>query len=69
VSPEIAARGDRIEAVCDSHQVPLEAAAPQFHLVHSAVAAIIPGPRSASEFAVNLKLLRYPMPAALWGDL
>jgi D-threo-aldose 1-dehydrogenase len=67
--PEIVARVDRIRAVCDSHQVPLAAAALQFPLAHSAVAAIIPGPRSAEEFAVNLKLLRYPIPSALWSDL
>ena len=45
--PEIVARVDRIKAVCDSHQVPLAAAALQFPLAHPAVAAIIPGPRSA----------------------
>jgi D-threo-aldose 1-dehydrogenase len=67
--PEIVARVNRIKAVCDSHQVPLAAAALQFPLAHSAVAAIIPGPRSVDEFAVNLKLLRYPIPSALWGDL
>ena len=67
--PEIIARVDRIRAVCDSHQVPLAAAALQFPLAHPAVAAIIPGPRSADEFAVNLKLLHYPIPSALWSDL
>jgi len=67
--PEIVARVDRIKAVCDSHEVPLAAAALQFPLAHSAVAAIIPGPRSADEFAINLKLLRYPIPSALWSDL
>ena len=67
--PEIVARVDRIKAVCDRHQVPLAAAALQFPLAHPAVAAIIPGPRSADEFAANVKLLRYPIPSALWGDL
>jgi D-threo-aldose 1-dehydrogenase len=41
----------------------------QFPLAHPAVAAIIPGPRSVTEFAANLNLLRYPIPAALWSDL
>jgi D-threo-aldose 1-dehydrogenase len=41
----------------------------QFPLAHKAVAAIIPGPRNAAEFAANLELLRRPIPAALWSDL
>jgi len=49
--------------------VPLAAAALQFPLAHPAVAAIIPGPRNAEEFAANLKLLRHPIPPALWVDL
>jgi len=67
--PEIITRVEGIRAICDSHQVPLAAAALQFPLAHPAVAAIIPGPRDADEFAVNLKLLRYPIPTALWSDL
>lgn len=67
--PEIIARVDRIKSVCDSHQVPLAAAALQFPLAHPAVAAIIPGPRSDAEFQANLKLLRYSIPSALWADL
>lgn len=66
---EIAARVAAIRAVCDSHGVPLTAAALQFPLAHPAVAAIIPGPRNASEFAANLELFRHPIPAALWSDL
>jgi len=49
--------------------VPLAAAALQFPLAHPAVAAIIPGPRSVAEFEANLRLLSYPIPAALWADL
>jgi D-threo-aldose 1-dehydrogenase len=49
--------------------VPLLAAALQFPLAHPAVAAIIPGPRSAAEFEANLPLLSQPIPAALWADL
>ena len=59
--PEIITRVEGIRAICDSHQVPL-AAALHLPLAHPAVAAIIPGPRDAEEFAVNLKLLRYPIP-------
>ena len=67
--PEIVARVDRIKAVCDSHRVPLAAAALQFPLAHLAVAAVIPGPRSVAEFAANVKFLQYPIPPALWSDL
>jgi D-threo-aldose 1-dehydrogenase len=66
---EIIARVDAIRRVCDSHNVPLAAAALQFPLAHPAVAAIIPGPRDAAEFTANLALLRHPIPAALWADL
>ena len=67
--PEIVARVDAIRAVCDAHKVPLPAAALQFPLAHPAVAAIIPGPRSAAEFEENVKLIRQPIPSALWADL
>ena len=67
--PEVVARVDAIRRVCDRHQVPLATAALQFPLAHPAVAAIIPGPRSVTEFETNLTLLRYPIPAALWADL
>ncbi|MGA7866022.1 MAG: aldo/keto reductase [Stellaceae bacterium] len=67
--PDIVARVKAIEAVCDSHQVPLAAAALQFPLAHPAVAAVIPGPRNVDEFHANIKLLRHPIPEALWADL
>jgi len=67
--PQVVARVDAVRGVCDRHQVPLAAAALQFPLAHPAVAAIIPGPRSVAEFEANLRLLRYPIPAALWADL
>ena len=66
---EIVARVNSIRAVCDAHKVPLTAAALQFPLAHPAVAAIIPGPRSAAEFAQNLTLIKHPIPSALWTEL
>jgi D-threo-aldose 1-dehydrogenase len=66
---EIVARVNAIEAVCDSHRVPLAAAALQFPLANPAVAAVIPGPRNVDEFHANVRLLRHPIPAALWADL
>ena len=67
--PEIVARVNAIRAICDSHRVPLVAAALQFPLAHPTVAAILPGPRSVKEFETNARLLRYPIPPALWTDL
>jgi D-threo-aldose 1-dehydrogenase len=65
----VVARVDAIRAVCNSHGVPLAAAALQFPLAHPAVAAIIPGPRNADEFRVNLDLFQHAIPAALWQEL
>ena len=67
--PEVVARVAAIGAVCERHGVALAAAALQFPLAHPAVAAIIPGPRSADEFRANLALLRQPIPPALWQEL
>jgi D-threo-aldose 1-dehydrogenase len=67
--PDIVARVNAIRAVCDAHKVPLPAAALQFPLAHPAVAAIIPGPRSAEEFEANLKLISHPISSALWAEL
>jgi D-threo-aldose 1-dehydrogenase len=69
VPPEILEKTRRIEAVCSRHGVPLKAAALQFPLAHAAVAAVIPGARSAVEVDENLALLRHPIPASFWQEL
>jgi aryl-alcohol dehydrogenase-like predicted oxidoreductase len=65
------ATGDRREG--ESNRCGLRrarrAAALQFPLAHPAVAAVVPGPRDVAEFEANLKLLRHPIPPALWEDL
>jgi D-threo-aldose 1-dehydrogenase len=66
---EVVDRVKRIQAVCDTHGVPLPAAAFQFPLAHPAVCAIIPGPRDAAEFNANVPLFTHPIPGALWSDL
>ncbi len=68
-SPEIAATVRRIEAVCEANAVPLAAAALQFPLGHPAVAAVIPGARSAAEAKANLALFETAIPERLWSDL
>ncbi len=67
--PEIVARVNALQAICDSHGVPLIAAALQFPLAHPAVAAVLSGPRNFEEVEINKRLLRYPIPSALWADL
>jgi D-threo-aldose 1-dehydrogenase len=66
---DIVIRVNAIKEVCDSHRVPLAAAALQFPLAHPAVAAVIPGPRNAEEFHANSRLLEHPIPTSLWSDL
>ena len=66
---EIVDRVNAIRAVCEDHHVPLIAAALQFPLAHPAVVAILPGPRNVEEFETNARLLRCPLPPALWADL
>jgi D-threo-aldose 1-dehydrogenase len=67
--PGIIERVRRIKAVCDRHGAPLMAAALQFGLFHPAVAAIVPGARSAEEVEKNTQMVRHPVPAQLWEEL
>lgn len=67
--PPILDRVRQIEAVCARHNVALQAAALQFPLAHPAVAAIIPGARSAAELQANLAYFRQQIPADFWAEL
>ncbi len=67
--PEIIDRVRKIKAVCDRHAVPLKAAALQFGLLHPAVAATIPGPRSVAEVEENFHMASHPIPTDLWAEL
>jgi len=67
--PAIVERVNAIQAVCEDHRVPLIAAALQFPLAHPAVAAVLPGPATIEEIELDVRLLRYPIPSALWTDL
>lgn len=58
-----------IEAICNSHDVSLPAAALQFPLGHPLVVSVIPGARSIDELQQNLDYLHQRIPAALWSDL
>jgi D-threo-aldose 1-dehydrogenase len=59
----------QIKAVCDRHNVPLQAAALQFPLAHPAVAVVLTGARSTEELDQNLAFMRQPIPADLWAEL
>lgn len=59
----------RIEAVCRSHGVSLQAAALQFPLAHPAVVSIIPGAAKPDEVTKNIASIQQPIPVAMWRDL
>lgn len=59
----------RIEAVCRTHGVPLQAAALQFPIMHPLVAAIIPGAYRVENIRDNLANFQTKIPASLWSDL
>jgi D-threo-aldose 1-dehydrogenase len=62
-------RTARIESVCRDHGVPIGAVALQFALAHPAVAAVIPGARSANEAVEAQRLVHVEVPRTLWSAL
>jgi D-threo-aldose 1-dehydrogenase len=66
---DVVDRVRRIEAVCDTHGVPLAAAALQFPLGHPLVASVIPGLDSSARVEQVTALYQHKIPAALWADL
>ena len=58
-----------IRRICDSHYVPLPAAALQFCLAHPIVTTVIPGARTPKELQQAIEWLDTAIPAALWTDL
>ena len=68
-TPEILDKTRRIEAVCERHGVPLRAAAMQFPLGHSSVAAIISGALMPGHIESNVETFQHPIPADLWTEL
>ncbi len=66
---DVIERVRRIEAVCDSHKVPLAAAALQFPLANPLIASVIPGLDSPERVSQTMALYRHEIPAALWQEL
>jgi D-threo-aldose 1-dehydrogenase len=69
LTPEMAARVGRIEAVCGRHGVPLAAAALQFPFGHPAVASVIPGALTPEQVNRNVASFRHDIPADVWAEL
>jgi D-threo-aldose 1-dehydrogenase len=67
--PALIARANRIADVCESHGVPMPAAAAQFPLGHPSVATVCLGARSAEQAQRNAALFDVEIPASLWPDL
>jgi len=69
-APEnVMSKAKGIAAVCESHGVPMAAAALQFPLGHPIVASVIPGARSKVEMEQNIEMFNMNIPASLWTDL
>ncbi len=68
-APEMVARARLIAAVCARHDVDLKAAALQFCAAHPATAAVIPGPRTATEASQNAEMMLRPIPPGMWREL
>jgi len=66
---DVLERVGQLNAVCQSHNVPLAAAALQFPLAHKLVVSVIPGARSVTELEQNVQYMQWPIPAGLWSDL
>jgi D-threo-aldose 1-dehydrogenase len=66
---EIIARAARIKEICDTHAVPLMAAAIQFPMHHPAVPTVLMGPRNPEQVDGNIAAFSVDIPAALWSDL
>ncbi len=67
--PEIIARVQAIEAVCESHGVRLIEAALRFPLLHPAVVNVLPGGQSVAEIRANRAVMDVAIPDALWAEL
>ena len=67
--PQILQKVKGMEAMCIRHGITLQAAALQFPLGHSAVAAVIPGMKSVAEVQQNLANMAMDIPSDFWAEL
>ncbi len=59
----------KIEQVCATHHVSLQAAALQFPLAHPAAVSIIPGASKPEELTANIQSIDKNIPPAFWAEL
>lgn len=69
LGPDVVARAERLEAVCDRHGVALGAAALQFPAAHPAVVSLLVGGMDAGQVRQAVGWLTAPIPDELWSDL
>ena len=62
-------RTAQIESICQTHGVPLRAAALQFPLAHPAVDIVVLGARKVAEWADAVAMMQHPISQAFWADL
>jgi D-threo-aldose 1-dehydrogenase len=68
-SPEVQAHVGKIQALCQSFDVPLLAVTLQWCVRHPQIAATIPGARFPQEAADNARAAQVPIPDELWAAL
>jgi len=67
--PEILEKARSIEAICQQHGVPLNAAALHFARAHPTITSLVIGAVKPAEVEANVQALGTTIPAALWQDL
>lgn len=68
-SPEIMARLNQLEALCETYGVLLSAAALQFGLCNPAVTSVLPGVAGATRVAETRALSEVVIPGEFWSEL
>lgn len=67
--PEILEQAQRVQAVCDDFDVPLNVAALHFPFQHPGVTSIVVGAERPEQVVQNLEALEFDVPNALWAAL
>ena len=67
--PETLARVERMDRICRTHGITLQAAALQYALRHEAVVSVLAGMKTPAEVDSNVVAMGAPIPVALWSAL
>lgn len=67
--PNILEKVRRMQAVCDAFAIPIAAVALQFPLGGPMISAVVPGMGGRADVERNLRLMRTPVPEALWLEM